>query len=1275
MTQPAVMLPPGGSSLNFLTWNCRGINNPVKRSKVLHHLHLLKAHIVFLQETHLKVSQHLALRCRWVGQVFHSSFQGRARGVAILFHKSIPFTCSNVISDRNGRYVIISGTLFSTKVLLVNIYGPNQDDGDFFKSVFSLLPDMSSHKLILGGDFNCWLDPRLDRSSSKFTALSATAKVIRNFMSEFAISDPLRVFHPTKKAYSFFSPVHHNFTRIDYFLVDDRLLQFTSNCSYNPIVISDHAPVILEISFPTADLSRPPWRLNTQMLSNESFVKFISDQIDFFISTNKTPNMAASTIWETMKAYIRGEVISYTAHENKLRKDRVFVLTRSIAQLDETYAVSPSPDIYKERLILQAKLDTFLTNQVTETLIKTRATYYELGDKASKLLAHKLRQQTSSQQIPKIRTSAGISLDPKVINEEFRNFYQALYTSESTADIADLDAFFNTLSVPLVNNDLVSKLEQPITLEELSAAVKSLQSGKSPGPDGYAVEFYKKFFPQIAQILLDMYNEAFINGNLPLTLTQASISLILKKNKDPLDCASYRPISLLNVDYKILAKLLSTRLEAVLPSVISPDQTGFIKNRHSFFNIRCLFNVIYNPSPTNVSEAVVSLDAEKAFDRVEWRYLFYTLEKFGLGPNFVRWIKLLYSSPQASVRTNNTHSDYFLLHRSTRQGCPLSPLLFALAIEPLAIALRSNPLVSGIVRYRHEQILSMYADDLLLYLSDLSVSVPAVLAVLTTFGHLSGYKLNLNKSELMPLNDSAKSSPLNNFPFKIVQNSFLYLGIQVTDKFVNLFQANFAPLLNRTKNDFDRWSILHLSLAARINSIKMNTLPKFLYLFQCLPIFLPQSFFKKLDGLISSFIWDGKPAKIRKLLLQNPRADGGLALPDFRSYYWACNIRIIQYWLRKNDASPSPTWLEMEAASTAPASLISLIHSSITGPYACYTNNTSVKSTLKVWNQFRHHFGFQTSPTSAPIAANPAFQPGMTDGSFRVWSNLGIRTTKDLYINNTFCTFEQLVDKFGVPKHHFFRYLQIRSYIRRIDPHFPVLPCQTQFDIFLRPFPALKGALTILYRKIRSLQTTSLNSIKLTWEEELHESIPNEIWNSALERIHKSSICARHSLIQCKIIHRAHWTNDRLAKIYKDLGPGCLRCTQSPANHTHMFWACPSLVTFWEAVFSTISDVCGAEIDPHPFIALFGVPCPALQLAKTKKDFIAFVTLLARRLILLKWKSPAPPSYENWVHSVLNCVKLEKIRHTLRGSLSRFNAVWSPFFSYVGRLHFPAVPE
>ncbi len=160
------------------------------------------------------------------------------------------------------------------------------------------------------------------------------------------------------------------------------------------------------------------------------------------------------------------------------------------------------------------------------------------------------------------------------------------------------------------------------------------------------------------------------------------------------------------MDSKILAKMLARRLENVLPSIISNDQTGFIKNRQLFFNIRRLLNILNDPTPSSVSEVLLSLDAEKAFDRVEWDFL-YVLETFGFGSKFRHWVKVLYTSPVAAVRTNNNLSPFFSLQHGTRQGCPLSPRLFALVIEPLAVALRERSNIKGIHRGDIEQSFSL----------------------------------------------------------------------------------------------------------------------------------------------------------------------------------------------------------------------------------------------------------------------------------------------------------------------------------------------------------------------------------------------------------------------------------------------------------------------------------------------------------------------------------------------------------------------------------------
>ena len=151
-------------------------------------------------------------------------------------------------------------------------------------------------------------------------------------------------------------------------------------------------------------------------------------------------------------------------------------------------------------------------------------------------------------------------------------------------------------------------------------------------------------------------------------MRQALISLVPKKGKDLDECKNYRPISLMQIDVKIISKILAKRLDSVITSLIHTDQVGFIRGRSSSDNIRRLIEVMWSVADTQSPVAAISPDAEKAFDMVEWRYLFKILEEFGFGSTFIRWIHVLYKHPEAAVQTNGLVSDYFMLGRGTRQG-------------------------------------------------------------------------------------------------------------------------------------------------------------------------------------------------------------------------------------------------------------------------------------------------------------------------------------------------------------------------------------------------------------------------------------------------------------------------------------------------------------------------------------------------------------------------------------------------------------------------------
>ncbi len=244
-------------------------------------------------------------------------------------------------------------------------------------------------------------------------------------------------------------------------------------------------------------------------------------------------------------------------------------------------------------------------------------------------------------------------------------------------------------------------LEAPLSMEELHVSLKSLQKGKSPGLDGLPPELYLEIWDLVGTLMLNSFNFAIEHGVFHKDQKTSLISLLLKKGKDPLDCSSYSPISLIPCDLKIYAKVFASRMEKVIHSLIKEDQTGFIKGRNASDNMCQLFHILDFADSHLSPCAVFSLDAEKAFDRLEWNYMWAVLQCFGFGEHFISMIKTLYHSPAASVITGNIISPSFPLQRGTRQGCPLSPLLFCLSLEPLAQAIRKSEVSIKIHDHNH----------------------------------------------------------------------------------------------------------------------------------------------------------------------------------------------------------------------------------------------------------------------------------------------------------------------------------------------------------------------------------------------------------------------------------------------------------------------------------------------------------------------------------------------------------------------------------------------
>ena len=275
-----------------------------------------------------------------------------------------------------------------------------------------------------------------------------------------------------------------------------------------------------------------------------------------------------------------------------------------------------------------------------------------------------------------------VTWDQFEILQEQETFFETLYKSKNSQDSLSESDLFNLENIdPLDVNEQIL-YEGMISEEECLTALKEFKNNKTPGTDGFSAECYKFFWSDLGTQMTASFNYAFQKGSLSISQKRGIISLIPKKNKDKTLLENLRPISLLNVDYKILTKSIAKRLEKVLPKIINSDQTGYIKGRFIGENVRLIQDVMSHTKQEEKPGIAIFLDFRKAFDTIEWNYLRAALQTFNFGPDILNWFQVIYNQASRCVLHNGHASDFFLLERGLRQGCPLSGLLFVINLVP-----------------------------------------------------------------------------------------------------------------------------------------------------------------------------------------------------------------------------------------------------------------------------------------------------------------------------------------------------------------------------------------------------------------------------------------------------------------------------------------------------------------------------------------------------------------------------------------------------------------
>ena len=401
--------------------------------------------------------------------------------------------------------------------------------------------------------------------------------------------------------------------------------------------------------------------------------------------------------------------------------------------------------------------------------------------------------------------------------------------------------------------------------------------GQSPKgeTDGLPAEFYKVFWEDVEGYLLNALNGAYEKRCLSISQRRGLITLLPKKNKPANLLKNWRPITLLNCDYKIAAKSIANRMKKFLPNIINDDQTGFLKNRFIGENIRLIESIINHTNMEQIPGLLLFVDFEKAFDSIEWSFIEKTLRHFNFGTSLVSWVKLFYTNISSCVLNNGWASDFFSLHRGVRQGCPLSPYLFILGAEILGNAVRRDTEIRGIKLGNSDCKLSQYADDTTMILDGSERSFSRTLYVLDIFANVSGLKANYEKTEALWIGSHQNTNAVfpSSKPIFWAEGKVYALGVWFsTSKPANI-DNNFTEKIEKIKKILGSWSARRLTLMGKIAILKALAVSQIVYVLSSLPT--PKGVIKEINALLYDFLWDNKGDKIKRTEMINDYSKGG----------------------------------------------------------------------------------------------------------------------------------------------------------------------------------------------------------------------------------------------------------------------------------------------------------------------------------------------------------------------------------------------------------------
>ncbi len=743
--------------------------------------------ILALQETHYSLTQSAELNELFRGllTVYVSPDPASptgARGVAFALNSRVLKEDSVVIRERiPGRALELDLTRRrGSRLTLLNLYAPNdhRESVLFWNELFELYsgPSVARPDVVLG-DFNL-VEDLIDRAPARPDP-DAPVGALRRFLSLLGLLDGWRCRNGTSHDFSYLQQASGSQSRIDRIYLTSRLLAMSHSWTILPPGIpTDH--YLVSVALP--DYNLPPtgqgrWRLPAMLLSDKTFLDEAM-RLGSELTAQPPPDSHAASPAQWRLLTYKQRLGAFARRRAKALSPkldaRIAALqanARSILRDDSV----PLGDRERDAAILREEAAKLEERRFRDSRTRNQFREAILGETVSRAWIRRHMQSEMQDPIYELQLPAadeqsahpGYTRSSTAMAEIARNFYDGLQR-DPDLHATDHGAAVRTVlsdSLPSITDAERDVFDSPLSWADVAAALLSSALHKAPGLDGLPSELWLKLHRMylarsrrdrpafdVVELLTAAFNEiGRIGVASDSDFSSGWICPIYKLKGDTRMISNYRPITVLNADYKILTKVLATRVARVAGRLVHPDQAGFIPGRRIFDHTRLAQIMIDYSALCDDPGVIVALDQEKAYDRINHTYLWAVLLRMRFPASLVRFLQRLYERASSVVLLNGCLSTPFPVVRGMRQGDPISCLLFDLAIEPLAISLRAAPLRGFSVPGLTERLLvALFADDTTVYLSA-EDDYATLTSVLERWCAASRAKFNVPKTEVIPV--------------------------------------------------------------------------------------------------------------------------------------------------------------------------------------------------------------------------------------------------------------------------------------------------------------------------------------------------------------------------------------------------------------------------------------------------------------------------------------------------------------------------------------------